>query len=642
MAKKKDGKAKTRGKALVEFVLNRYNYSKTNMATRHAQWEEYYADYRGTRSDLKEEWQANYVVTSLKEAVRTKLPIYMNILFPADLSKSFDIKPGEEEDEAAIPALKDIITYQLGNVGKDMGGLFNVAEGHIKQFEIYGYSLTKVPWIEKTEKGKTIFEGPDIEVCDIFNAYPDPVAIDVNKSWIVIRKPDVFVSHLRQLETQGVYHSILDIKDTSQPGASDTVGENKINTDRVELLEYHGDVPKSLLEGKIYDEVQVNAFEDDYVRAIVTIANREVCIRNEEYPFDCGNIFVDASKDKMPNEQFGVGTGEDIQSYAEELTNAHNKLSDCINIIANPMAIMNQQKMAGVSGGIVIAHPGKVFFTNPNVEDVNRAMAFINTTAQASSLTPLIAFIQMLEEKIMKTTQAVPVIASMPTKEGLPDTLGATKMMQGNAAEPIKHIVKHCLEPWYQKVLEIIYKHDLQFFSKETAYRVLGKERGAQWLAEKKRKEIKKEDIKLAGNPDFIPRGVSIFEEKQVELANLLKLTEIAPMYMKPATDPMGNVQTDGEGKPVMVPVYNLEEIAKRVGEDMNFSDLEELIPGLREEREKKEAQMTANQAGVKSTTPAAPQQGTAGRIPPSPAVPAGMRPPIPQGGQPPQIRGGR
>ena len=633
MAKKKDEKARTKGKALVEFVLNRYNYSKNNMADRHAQWAEYYDDYRGTRSDTKEVWQSNYVVTSLKESVRTKTPIYMNILFPSsDPSKAFDIKPGEESDENAIPALKDIIAYQLGNVGKDRGGLFNVGEGHVKQFEIYGYSLTKVPWIKQKEKGKTIFEGPDIEVCDIFNAFPDPATKDVNSSWIVIRKPDVFVSHLRQMEMQGIYHSIIDLKDTSQPGASDTVGENKINTDRVELLEYHGDVPKSLLEGKIYDEVQVNPYEDDYVRAIVTIANREVCIRNDEYPFDCGNIFVDASKDKMPNEQFGVGTGEDIQSYAEELTNAHNKLSDCINLIANPMAVMNQQKMAGVSGGIVISHPGKVFFTNQNVDDVTRAMYFVNMTAQASSLTPLINFIQMLEEKIMKTTQAVPVIAASPTKEGLPDTLGATRMMQGNAAEPIKHIVKHCLEPWFQKVLEIFYKHDIQFFTKETAYRVLGKERGAQWEQEKKRKEIKKEDIKLSGNPDFIPRGVSVFEEKQVELANLLKLTEIAPMYMKPVYDPDGTPALDGEGKPVMEPVYNLEEIGKRVGENMNFPDLEELIPGLKEKREKKEAQMTANKAGVKSTTPALPQQGAGRMTHPLPSAPVG----------PPQIRRGQ
>ena len=133
MAKKKkdDVKARTKGESLVEFVLNRFNYSKNNMADRHAQWAEYYDDYRGTRSDLKEYWQSNYVVTSLKESVRTKTPIYMNILFPSsDPSKAFDIKPGEESDENAIPALKDIIAYQLGNVGKDRGGLFNVAESN--------------------------------------------------------------------------------------------------------------------------------------------------------------------------------------------------------------------------------------------------------------------------------------------------------------------------------------------------------------------------------------------------------------------------------------------------------------------------------------------------------------------------------
>ena len=618
MVKKKIEEAKTKGKALVEFVLNRYNYSKNNMTDRHAQWAEYYDDYRGTRSDLKEKWQSNYVVTSLKESVRTKTPIYMNILFPSsDPSKAFDIKPGEESDENAIPALKDIIAYQLGNVGKDRGGLFNVAEGHVKQFEIYGYSLTKVPWIEQKEKGKTIFEGPDIEVCDILNAFPDPVALDVNSSWIVIRKPDVFVSHLRQMEKQKVYHSIIDLKESSQPSGMINLsgGDNKLKSDKVELLEYHGDVPKSLLEGKISDEAQVNPYEDDYVRAIVTIANREVCIRNKEYPYDCGNIFVDVSKDKMPNEQFGVGTGEDIQSYAEELTNAHNKLSDCINIIANPMAVMNQQKMAGVSGGIVISHPGKVFFTNPNVDDVNRAMAFINTTAQASALTPLIVFIKMLEEKIMKTTQAVPVIAASPTKEGLPETLGATRMMQGNAAEPIKHIVKHCFEPWLQKVLEIFYKHDDQFFSKEAAYRVLGKERAAQWFKEKNKRDIEKKDIKLSGNPDFIPRGVSVFEEKQVELVNLIKVLDIAPMILKPAYNPDGTPAMDGEGKPAMVPVFNLEEIGKRIGEDMNFRDLEELIPGLKEAREKKEAQTTANKAGT--STPATPQQGLGRGTPP-------------------------
>ena len=275
-----------------------------------------------------------------------------------------------------------------------------------------------------------------------------------------------------------------------------------------------------------------------------------------------------------------------------------------------------------------MSFPGKLWFASQNCEDVNRAMSWMNTTAQAAALSPLIEFIRMLEDKIMKTTQAVPVISSMPNKEGLPDTLGATQMMQGNAAEPIKHTVKHCLEPWYQTTLEIMFKHIMQFFSKEAAYRVLGKERGELWEKEKKKREIESKDIKLEGNPDFIPRGVSIFEEHQVELQNLLQLTEIAPMFMRPTYNPDGTPAMDGEGKPAMEPVFNLEEIAKRVGEDMNFRNLEDLIPGLKDKREQEEAKKaheTANKAG--NSTSAAQREGLGRKNPPLLPNPVGNVP---------------
>ena len=266
-------------------------------------------------------------------------------------------------------------------------------------------------------------------------------------------------------------------------------------------------------------------------------------------------------------------------------------------------------------------------------------MAFVNTTAQAAALTPLIAFIQMLEDKIMKTTQAVPVISAMPNAKDLPDTLGQTRIQQGNAAEPLKHEVKHSLEPWFQRVLEIFYKHDIQFFSKASAFRVLGKEKADRWFEDKERKEVKKEDIKMAGNPDFIPRGVSIFEEQQAMIANLLKFLEIAPTILKPANDPMGNVQLDGEGKPVMIPAISMEEIGKRIGENMKFPELEDLIPAIREEREAKEAnanaQATANKSGT--PTPDALPKESPGGPPPTPG--GSVR--NPQGGNV-GIRGGR
>ena len=89
--------------------------------------------------------------------------------------------------------------------------------------------------------------------------------------------------------------------------------------------------------------------------------------------------------------------------------------------------------------------------------------------------------------------------------------------MQGNAAEPIKHTVRHSLEPWFQRVLEIIYKHTLQFFLTLLLIGFWGRKK-QNYGKRKTEKKIKKEDIKLTGNPDFKPRGVSIFNENKLKL----------------------------------------------------------------------------------------------------------------------------
>ena len=609
---KEEEKVKTKGEALVEFVLNRFGYSKDEMLAKQGKWREFYEDYRGSTLANKEAWQANYIVPSLKECIRIKTPLYMNILFSAGI-KSFDVEAVEENDEPMIPLIKSLTTYDLNNIGRDRGGLFGQWEAYIKQFEIYGYTIAKIPWKkEKNKKGELIFEGPDMEVIDIFSFYPDPSTTNLD-SWKIIQKKDIFVSYLRMLEDEGTYHSIKDLEETSQPGDDDaTKGVKK--DDRVELLEYHGEIPKSLLEGEVTDEEQTNPYEDKYVDAIITIANRKVCIRNEEYPYDCGNIFIDSCKDRMPNEQFGIGTGEDIQAMAEELTNAHNKFSDAVNLIANPMGIVNPQKLAGLSN-ILIAHPGKLFVANPMVDNVAHALHFIDTTAAASALGPLIKFIDMMDKRIQKLSQAVPSISPSPSKKELHPTLGGTLLMQANAAEPLKHIVKHALEPAFQKMLEIFYKHNIQLLSKASAYRVLGKKKAERWFKEKKRREITKEDIKLEGNPDFIPRGVSVFAEKQVEIQNLLTFLEISLKALVPKLDPMRNPTPGEDGKTVMENLVDIREIIKRLAQIFGFKDIEKLIPSLIEEREREEIRATAGEAEKITSKAGTPTPATPKRL---------------------------
>ena len=604
----------TKHQKLLEFILNRFEYAKKGIKDSQDKWKRFYDNYRGTQIATKDIWQANYVVPIFKEIVRIKVPLYLNILFSNGI-KSFDIEPGEIDDEEQAPLVKDVLIYQCRNIGKEKEGFFGQWGGFVKQFEMYGHSVAMCPWKEeKNLKGDTTFDGPDMEVLDIFSYYPDPSSLAQN-SWKIVQKRDVFVSYLRQQEELDHYKNIIELKGTHQPAKEDTVGginiENlfgDVDDDRVELLEYHGEVPKSLIEGDLDEISDIDPYEDEYVEAIVTVGNQKIVIRNEEYKYPC-NIFFSASKDKLPNEQFGIGTGEDIEAMARELTNSHNMFSDAVSLICNPMGIINPTYLTGLSGTIV-TYPGKMFIANSMVDDVRKAISWIDTTAPAAALSPLIKHIDMIDNRIQKLSHAVPSISPVATKAGLHETLGGAQMQQANAAEPIKDVVNHNLEPAFCNMLSIFYKLNQEFFSEESAFKILGKEKAERWLKLTKKNKITRKDLALKGNPDFIPRGVSIFKEKQIELLNLLKFFELSLKAQEPMLNPTtGQPVMGGDGKPVMQPIGSIAEIMKRCGVALNFGDLEKLIPKLQEMREAKEN---------KVPQPAAPTAGNAMPVPPA------------------------
>ena len=586
----------TKGERIVEYVLEKFMYAREGMEPYQSGWKDHYLNYKGTRSDVKESWQANYTCSTLKEITRVKVPLYMNILFSKGID-SFDMKPGDIDDEEKIPYVKDVLKYQLRNIGKNTGGFFGEWGNYAKQFEMYGYTAAMCYWKKETNlKGQVTFDSVDMQTMDIFHFFPDPAAIGMN-SWKVIQYRDKYISELRRQEKIGVYKNVIELRDTGQPHEDDAIvflpkeELPAIDLDtRVELLEYHGEIPKSLLDGDLGSISDIDPYEDDYVDAIVTIGNRKVVLRAKEYPYDCGNIFIESCKDRLPTERFGIGTGEDIEAMAEELTNAHNKLSDCVNIISNPMGIINPQQISGLSGTL-ITHPGKMFVANSMVEDVRKALSFIDTTAAASALSPLLKFIEMLDQRIMKLSQAVPAISPTGTEEGMHETLGGTQIQQANAAEPIKHIVKHELEPAWEQSLSIFYKLDLQLFPNSMAYKVLGKEGAEEWAKiQGGKKTMTKGDLALAGDPDFIPRGVTVFSEKQVELRNLLQFLQILTTAMIPAEDDNGQQVPGADGKPQMKPAGDMSEVIKRIAQLMDFEDIDLLLPELKQLREKQKA----------------------------------------------------
>jgi len=611
----------TKHRALLEWVKQRLEWAKEGMRENHDNWQRQYINYRGTRISTKEAWQSNIVVPVFKEIVRIKVPLYMNILFSNNL-ESFDILPGEESDEQGAPLVKTILSYQQRQVARDLDGFYGQWDAYCKQFEMYGYTVGYCPWkMEYDEDGKLVFDGPDFEVLDITAFYPDPANRGLN-SWKIIEHRDIELSYLKRQERGGFYKDIYKLRGTSQPEKENVIAGIDLSLEtpdqldpRVELLEYYGEVPVSLLEGELDEISDIDPYEDDYVKAIVTIANREVVIRAVKDKYKC-NIFFCSSKDKMVNEQVGVGTGEDIEAMARELTNLHNKFNDAVNIICNPMLIINPTFLSSLSGTL-ISYPGKVFIANAMVDDVRKAISFIDTNAAAAALNPIMLNINFIDQRIQKLSQAVPAISPEPNARGMHETLGGSQIQQANAAEPIKDVVRHVLEPAYTKMLNIFYKLDTKFFSKTSAYRILGKKKAEEWYKLTKKKDITRDDLTLFGDPDFIARGVSVFQEKQIEMQNLLKFFELVIQAKEPMIDPgSGQPVIGGDGQPIMEPIGDIGEVIKRCGVALNFKDVEKLIPKIYEYKERQRQKSAQRKQPTSNNTISSPLTGGMGGAP--------------------------
>lgn len=569
----------TKEDLLLDYVKERYETATTYWQPIQDEWKIIKDNYSHNYTVEEKSTDANINVPLLKKIVRNKVAHFAEMLLSRG-AESFDLEPGEETDDPNSERLRLKLIYDLNNAEVE-----KKISPWLHNYETYGYGVLCCPWKLVEEKQKTgpdtykdivVFDGPDIENVNIHTFLSDPFNKDLT-SWKIFPKDNVPATYLRQKEKEGIYTNIKDLKDTSYP---ESFNRSPLTApkDSVELLEYHGLVPQRLIEGKLTDTVDINPFEEDYVPAIITLANQVRVIRATKYPYWCGNIFVPIWKDKQTGENKGIGTGEDLQALLPMITNLYNRLTNLVNMIS---AGMYEVVIDDYSGNkrVIKARPGKFFLVKRT-----GTVTAINMTAQTSALAPLYQIISMFEKMIEVLTGTPPQIMPSGEKEDIHSTFRGLMAMQAQALAPIKNEVKNNLEPAWKKVLEIFYKLNIQFFKKANAIRVLGREKAKQLDVT----NITRKDIMLKGNPDFIPTGVSGFLEKMSELKNLFTFFDLALKAVAPKIGPDGQPQQGPEG-PVMEPVIDIREVVKMIGDRFMFKDIEKLIPSLKKEREAKE-----------------------------------------------------
>lgn len=569
---------KKKGEVLKDWVNTHYQIGEKFWKPYQEEWKKQRAQYDGIYLEGKELWQGNIIVPTVKKVVRALCSHYINILLSKG-AESFDLAPGEESDKKNAELLRYKIVYDLKTLEIEKKIL-----PILKNFVLHGYAVAYVPWkhiVENQRTGKdtikkvVTFDGPDLVCVDLANFFSDPNCLDLS-SWKIYKKDDIPIHYLKSKEKtnkEGIYFNIDAIKETVYPNIEKNDDKYK---DKAQLIEYHGLVPKKLIEGKTDDIAELNPFDDEYVPAIIVVANNEVVIRASAYPYWCNDIFVPFVNDHMVDEIVGKGVGTDIKALAPMLTNLFNKLTDCVNIVANPMYEVVVNRYLG-KAKTLLARPGRTFPVR-----TSKSITQIDTTAQAASLSTLQKLIIMIDKIIEELTGTTPQVMPATGEGDVHRTMGGLAMMKEESMLPINTKIKFYLEPPFRKILGIIYRHNIQKFKKETAFRILG-EKAKEFDLE----YIKREHIMMTGNPDFIPTGISGFMERMSEIRNLLDYMKVLAGVAIPATkmDAMGNeVPIFGpDGKPAMKPYGNIAYIARRIAELLRLKNVDKIAPEVEE-----------------------------------------------------------
>jgi len=288
-----------------------------------------------------------------------------------------DIMGARKNDLLISAQLKDCSTYKKCY---DM----------LVQSDIYGTGITLASWrfdeemLVRREQGRlpitqqlvetartervVTFNGPNFEVIDILDAFPQPGVHDVEDMDWFIHRDWLDYDDIRALEKLGVFdkgssstlrmqHEISSMREymdekytwrTDPSGVQDGPTTEKFARP-VEIWHMWGRVPSEFVP------------DDGGTMRVVTVANGRLVLRNEPMPHAYGRIPIDHySPLRDPHYFFGPGKAE----IAEKMQVAANRLAcqklDALDLFVDPMWYGNRH--AGIDTRRMYTRPGGVIF----------------------------------------------------------------------------------------------------------------------------------------------------------------------------------------------------------------------------------------------------------------------------------------
>lgn len=394
------------------------------------------------------------------------------------------------EDEMSARKNDLLISVQL----KDCNS-YKKSSDFMKSADIYGSGISITSWLYEEEElivremrqapitqqmlehartqAVATFNGPNFEVVDILDAFPQPGVHDIeDMDWFIIREwfdlDDVMAFEKMGIFDRGTARQIefnhriasmrreIDEKYTYRTTSFDSgnTPQQETYAKPVEIWEMWGRVPSEFVP------------EDGGTQRVITVANGQVVCRNRPNPYYHGRIPVHHySPMRDPHDFFGAGKAE----VAEKMQIAANRLAcqklDALDLFIDPLFYAN--RAAGIDNRRLYTRPGGVIYGDlPPGEAIERLLPDMSGIQNAYQE------IQFLWSQIQQASSIIDPVLGVagPDRETATSFRGRLQ----NVSVRLGYETRMCEEMWLEPVCKTFRALDYQFLDFPHERRILG------------------------------------------------------------------------------------------------------------------------------------------------------------------------
>ncbi|MGE0200341.1 MAG: portal protein [Candidatus Melainabacteria bacterium] len=453
--------------ALSGSIIRRYEQWKRSRQKLESRWRECWESYLcdvgslyAVRDDLEPDRSriCRPILFEAVEAIHTNL---LNAMFPAD-EKFFSVLGQTEADHRQAQQIEEFLRNKL-----DETRFFEKYALFLKQAIITGNSVAAVPWRRETQhrrqripvqlmgvtvgqqtrwQEEILYNGPDFEVIDIFDFLIDPDGGNLDNAAVIRR----VTRSLAYLKSTGAYENLDKLQPLATAPETDfnkqsrrtafgidpsPQGDDSLNNDDIELLEYWGDL---VVDGTRYDN------------HVCVVANQTEIIRFEPNPYHYGKKpFVFTTFIPVPNEVYGIGAIEKSLGLQHAINTLTNQKLDVINLsINNPFTYLINDDVFDPDA--IVTRPGALIPVKSH--DTLRPIQYLNNFTVAFNE------IADLKAEVQEATGALKFFTGGDPRNDTQRTATEVSALVSGGTQKfsyfIAHLQKTSLEPYLRWVFE--------------------------------------------------------------------------------------------------------------------------------------------------------------------------------------------